>query len=400
MTNRTSHARSGVLSALRRIASGGSRARACNAATLAAAVFLTATSSFAQTSWFWRNDYGAGNPFWGVPDRWFAGGNQTLTGADQNILLSFDGSQNTTSTNNVTGAGVRGIVFFNSGASRTLDGNLLKVSIGGTGKIENSSGNSQSINLTLSNGTANGLEINPVNGLLNLSAVHLGTNFTDFFGNNTVDFRGQVSGSSSFNVKAASGVVTARFSASNTMTGPINIDRCFVVLNTTNATAGTGVINIGASGSGNSAEFQLGTAAALSNRVANNINIVNSSGAGATRSIASVNTSGTNTVTGTLANTNSGFVAKLYQANGGTLRFSNVISGAGGFFLENASGSGGTIELSANNTFSGGFFIDNGTLKITDSAASAGSGTIGLGQAGSASNAILRLSGARPEASP
>jgi len=367
-------------------------------AILAGALFLmiAAQSSHAQTTWFWRNNESRGNN-WGTTDRWWNGSSgATLTASSSlNTFLSFDGSTELTSTNNVSDAGVRGILFASGGSSRTLDGNTLRIAEGGNGKIENNSGNTQTINLTLSNNTSNGLEINPVNARLNLTNVHLGSNFVDLFGANTVEFRGQVSGSAVFTLKAASGAVTALLSASNSMTGRFDLDRGFLVLNSTNATAGTGTINIGRSSTGDSAEFQIAPSAALVNNIANGINFNSTTGAGSTRAIASLNTSGTNVVTGAVTNNVSGLVAKLYQANGGTLRFSNTISGAGGFYLENGSGGGGTVELSANNTFSGGFFIDNGTLKLTGSGASAGSGVIALGQeTGGGSNAILRLSGA------
>ncbi|MFZ4484568.1 MAG: beta strand repeat-containing protein [Chthoniobacterales bacterium] len=366
-------------------------------AILAGALFLmfAAQSSHAQTTWFWRNGESRGNN-WGATDRWWNGSSgATLTASSSlNTFLSFDGSTELTSTNDVSNAGVRGILFGSGGSSRTLNGNTLRIAEGGVGKIENNSGNTQTINLTLSNNTTNGLEINPVNGRLNLTNVHLGSNYADLYGASTVEFRGQISGSAVFTLKAASGAVIALLSASNTMTGRFDLDRGFLVLNSTNATAGTGTINIGRSSTGDSAEFQIAPSAALVNNIVNGINFNSTTGAGSTRAIASLNTSGTNVVTGTVTNNASGLVAKLYQANGGTLRFSNVVSGAGGFYLENGSGSGGTVELSAANTFSGGFFIDNGTLKITDAAATAGSGTLGLGQTGSGSNAILRLSGA------
>jgi autotransporter-associated beta strand protein len=354
----------------------------------------------AQQNWYWRNGTALGNN-WGTASRWFntaTSGNATLpANSSTNINLRFDGTSDLTSTNNVTDLGVRSILFDSGGGalSRTLDGNILKVAEGGLGKIENSSGTTQTINLTVSNNTANGMEINPVTGLLNLSNVHLGNNFVDLFGANTVDFRGEVSGSAVFTMKTNSGIVTTKFSASNSMSGTINIDRGILILNNTNATAGTGTINIGIVGGGFAPELQFGTAAPLANNVANNINIVANSGG--SRIIRSLNTSGTNVVTGTLANTNSGQVSMIYQKNGGTLRFSNTVSGAGGFFLDGGTDSGGTVEFSGANTFGGGFFIDNGALKLTGAGATAGSGTLGLGAGSGAatnSNATVRLSGA------
>jgi autotransporter-associated beta strand protein len=360
-----------------------------------ALLLVLAGTSMAQTSWFWRNNESRGNN-WGTANRWWNGAGATLSAnSSNNINLVFDGGTELTSTNDVTNLGVRGIIFNNSGSSRTLDGNILRVSEGGVGKIENGTANAQTINLTLSNNTANGMEINPVLGQLNLSNVYLGTNYVDLFGANTVDFRGEISGSAIFTMKTNSGIVTAKFSASNSMTGTVNIDRGILILNSTNATAGTGTINIGIVGGGYAPELQFGTAAALANNVANNINIVANSGG--SRIIRSQNTSGTNVVTGTLANTNSGLVSMIYQKNGGTLRFSNTVSGAGGFFLDGGTDSGGTVEFSSSNSFSGGFFIDNGTLKLGTAVATAGTGALGLGAGSGAatnSNATVRLSAA------
>lgn len=354
---------------------------------------VLAATSMAQTSWFWRNNESRGNN-WGTANRWWNGAGATLpANSSNNINLVFDGGTELTSTNDVTNLGVRGIIFNNSGSSRTLDGNILRVSEGGVGKIENGTANAQTINLTLSNNTANGMEINPVLGRLNLSNVYLGTNFVDLFGGNIVEFRGEVSGSAVFTMKTNSGIVTNLFSASNSMTGNINIDRGVLILNATNATAGTGTIKIGVAGAAFAPELQFGTTAALSNNVANNITIA--ANGGGTRNITSMNTSGTNVVTGTLVNDNSGLVMRLYQKAGGTLRFSNTVSGAGGFFMDGATDSGGTVEFSGANTFGGGFFIDNGTLKLTGAGATAGSGTLGLGAGSGAatnSNATVRLS--------
>ncbi|MBU3666347.1 MAG: hypothetical protein FGM15_10805, partial [Chthoniobacterales bacterium] len=351
-----------------------------------------ADSARAQTVWDWRNDYGAGNTNWGAPDRWWSSSNRTLTGSDQDIQLTIGGSQDSIQWNDVTGAGVRGVTFSSGSASRTVGGNLLKIGIGGTGKIENASGNTQTLDLALSNSTANGLEINPVSGLLNLSNVHLGSNFIDMFGNSTVHYRGDVSGSAPMTWKTNSGTVTAIFSASNTLTSSFNIERGYMILSNASAYVGTGVINIGGAGNGFLAELQLGAGAAQTNAIANSIDIKSVSGNnGVNRSIASVSTSGTNTITGRVTNNNSGLSAKLFIASGGTLRFSNVVSGSGGFYLD--SGGGGTLELSSSNTITGGFYIDAGSIKLSGSSANAGDGALHIGSSGGSPNATFWYSG-------
>ena len=346
----------------------------------------------AQTVWDWRNDYGSGNTNWGATHRWFSGGLQTLTGIDQNIQLVIGGSQDATQWNGVTGAGVRGVTFSSNSSARTVGGNLLKIGISGTGKIENASGETQTLNLALSNSTANGLEINPVNALLNLSNIHLGTNFVDMFGNNTVHYRGNVSGSAVMTWKTNSGTVTAIFSASNTLTSSLNIERGYMILSNASAYGGTNVINIGGAGNGFLAELQLGAGAAQTNAIANSIDIKSVSGnAGVNRSIASLSSSGTNMITGTVTNNNSGLSAKLFIASGGTLRFSNVVSGSGGFYMDSAGG--GTLELSSSNTITGGFYIDAGTIKLSGTAANAGNGALHIGSSGGSANAALLYSG-------
>jgi autotransporter-associated beta strand protein len=358
-------------------------------------LIATSTQAFAQVTWFWRNNESRGN-LWGATDRWWNGSSGSTLGnsSSQDVLLSFDGSTELTSTNNATSASVRGILFGTGGSSRILDGNTLYVGFGGTGKIENNSGNTQTINLTISNTTANGLEINPVNGLLNFSNIYLGTNYVDMFGNNTVHYRGSVSGSAVMTWKTNSGTVTAIFSASNTLTSSFNIERGYMILSNASATAGTGTINIGGAGNSFLAELQLGAGAAQTNAIANAINIRSESGnTGANRSIASLSSSGTNLVTGAVTNNNAGLSSKIYIANGGTLRFSNVVSGAGGFFLDG--GGGGTLELSSSNTITGGFYIDNGTIKLSGTSANAGNGALHIGTTGTAtaSNAVVLYSG-------
>ena len=126
--------------------------------------------------------------------------------------------------------------------------------------------------------------------------------------------------------------------------------------------------------------------------MANSINIRNEGGgAGTNRSIASLSTSGTNVITGTVANTNSGFSGKIYIASGGTLRFSNVVSGAGGFYLDN--GGGGTLELSSSNTITGGLYIDNGAIKLSGTSANAGDGNLHIGSSGGSSSGTFWYSG-------
>jgi hypothetical protein len=305
----------------------------------------------AQATWFWRAGEERGDN-WGTGDRWWQSGDNDRTlnnNSTQDVILSFDGTSEPTQTNNVSNAGVRGLIFLggaNARVSTTINGNLLRIAEGGTGKIENASGNTQNINIVLSNNTANGLEINPVSGLLNLTNIHLGTNFVDMFGNSTVHYRGNVSGSAVMSWKTNSGTVTAIFSASNTLTSNFNIERGFMILSNASATAGTGTINIGGEGNGFLAELQLGAGAAQTNALANSINIRREeTGNGLNRSIASISTSGTNVITGTVANTNSGYSAKIFIASGGTLRFSNVVSGAGGFFLDGGGGGSASVGI-------------------------------------------------------
>ncbi len=351
-------------------------------------------SALAQSIYYWRND--TGGTWWSDANKWWNGGGLTLANnTSYDAYLNFGGDGMNTSTNSLTGLGVRGIIFESGSSARTLDGNELKIGYNGTGKIENNSANTQTINLTLSNAYNSGLEFNAVTASLLLNSVYLGSSTTvNLYGsnNNVLNFRGLVSGSATMNwINSRDNKVV--FSASNSMSGTLNVNRGYLIVSNASATLGSSTINIGEAGQTQFAEVQFGTGGtAQTNALSNNIVIKSeSANNGANRSISSLNTSGTNTITGTLENNNSGLTAKLFITSGGTLRFSNVVSGAGAFYLDN--GGGGTLELNAANTLSGGFYIDNGTIKLSGSSATAGSGILALGATGGGSGATVLYSG-------
>ncbi|MDD2236553.1 MAG: autotransporter-associated beta strand repeat-containing protein, partial [Kiritimatiellae bacterium] len=142
------------------------------------------------------------------------------------------------------------------------------------------------------------------------------------------------------------GGATLQLAGTNTYTGGTYIDDGILAINHGNS-IGTNSVDIGsASYTAVSAELQLApTAGGIS--MTNTVNVKAKSGA-ASRTFASLNTSGENIVRGAVSiNTDSQL--RLYMPSGsGTLSLTNVISGDGSVWLDAA---GGVVTFFGNNTY-------------------------------------------------
>ncbi len=238
--------------------------------------------------------------------------------------LSFGTSSNTSLTNSLTSA--RTLVFNNGASSFTLGGSALAlVENGGVSpKIENLSSTLQNINvaLTLTGNATNKAEIDPINGNLSIgSTISLtGSTQLQVWGNNgnTVTFNGVISGTSSsgFALNQNSNAV---FKSANTYSGDTFVNAGKLQFDT-GGSANNSTIRIGdISGSAN-AEVDLIPAAGgltLSSVIGAR------AGSSGSATIASQNTSNSNTLSGHL------YLEKnliLTQSSGGTLNVTQARS--------------------------------------------------------------------------
>jgi autotransporter-associated beta strand protein len=179
----------------------------------------------------------------------------------------------------------------------------------------------------------------------------------------TVNGSHTISGS----IQGARGIVkqgggTLRLSGINTSTGQIYIDDGIIDLN--GGSLGNGTIEIGA-GTGGAANATLRvTSGSFSRGIT-----VNSDASAGNRTIDFANTTGTATLSGTVALEKT---AEVSVANGGTGLLSGVVSGAGGLTKSGA----GNLEVSNANTFDGNVIINGGKVKMSHATALGDTGTI------------------------
>ncbi len=172
-------------------------------------------------------------------------------------------------------------------------------------------------------------------------------------------YAGTVSGTGQF-VKRGTG--TQAFTGTYGNTSGIYIDQGTVNFDGS-STVASARIDIGSAEGGlqgQTAEFRLGGTSG-GRSFTNNFNAFTNSGS-ATRTLASENTSGVNTVSGNITNTaaiNGGLI--VTNASGGALQLSGVVSGTGAVSKTGA----GTLVLSGNNSYSGATDISNGVVLIS-----------------------------------
>jgi fibronectin-binding autotransporter adhesin len=385
-----------------------------------------------------------GNSNWSTAGNWDGDAPTTNTSNDRNLFFgqgykAAGGAGSTTSNNDLASwAGYR-ITFQDSNAAGngtdgssandtafTITGNSFTLFDFGTNnfpRVENDSFLTQTFTLTsgstitLSGGSNNKAEIDPVNGNLLFSTgtkIDLaGSTQLQMFGGKTVTYNGIISssGNSGNNSVVINGGTTAVYGAVNTYNGDTFVNNGILQIASGGGVASGSAIRLGnsATGSGNASLVFSSLTGGLS--VGSIINPGFSGGTG-TYLIDSQNTSNTNTISGNIFLDAS---LRIQQATGGTLSITNATldlkgntlsfntggtantgllgninitgvignsAGSGQLVVgsDGVANSGGTVTLSNANTYTGQTFVRNGTLAFT-SAGSSNSSTIRFGSA-------------------
>ena len=334
------------------------------------------TSSDMQTGSNWDNGFGANNNlFFG--QAWHNAGRTGSTtinnaAAYSGYRLNFE---------NITG-GVN--------QTFTLTGSAITLfDFGGNApKIENNSTLVQNINapIVLNSGAVTFAEINPVSGDLSFgSTVDLaGTTQLRIFGNNgkTVTFGGIISssGNGGANTVAINQNSTVIYSAANSYTGATFVNAGKLQFNT-GGTANSSTINIGDTAAGTTnAEMAVGAVASAGGQSLSSPIIIRSGNSG-TATISAQNTSGTNTLSGTIT---ANKAVTITSAAGGTLALTGTSLTAAANLVTFSGAGNITLGTTANGFSSTAGFTHNGsgTLNISNSQVTNLSGTINVGAGG------------------
>jgi autotransporter-associated beta strand protein len=334
-----------------------------------------AWNATAQTTFSWRNDQNPTSGQWNVANYWW-NGSATLPGGAE--ILFLDGSVGTTMTNDLPSTNRFKIIFGSTAtpAARTVNGSTANTfyEYGSTWPlIENDAVNiTHTLNFPINASTNSGynLELKAYAGplVLGTSAILNNNGRTIMiYGNNTaidatnryVKLSGVVSGAGGLNVSQNG---TVKLNATNTYTGTTTVDNGELWIET----VGDAIDASSAIWVGNGGQLTNVTKLFLSNTsggttFTRNINM--NAGNASTRYLGGLNTSGTNTFTGTVTGTSSDL--NLEQvSSGGITNFSGVISGSGGVVKVGV----GTIQLSAANSYTGATTVTTGELRLTPSA--------------------------------
>jgi len=323
-------------------------------------------TAFAQTTYDWFDTAPDGNWTQGAPGaRWTDGlYNQPPSGNS----LRFNNNHQLNMTNNVSSYSVHQLIFGSANtSSRTIGGNALSMNdwSGTDPKIENQSTGSHTITLNLTVDVDDPLELNPTSGDLTFNGTINNNGSAIFvYGDNAkgLFLNGVVSGSGSLVVKQYSKVINT---AAHTYSGNTYIDEGEFWIGQGASVSGT--IDVGASAQPANVSKLFISDADGGTTVANNITV--QTGNTDTRFIGGLNTSGTNTYSGTIT-LNSGLI--LETASGGNLNVSGVISGANAIYNKHT----GTLILSGNNTFSGGSYLSANSTTLLGHDKGLGTGTI------------------------
>ncbi len=344
---------------------------------LIAAFLATSSVVFAGNTW----DGGGGDNFWTTAANWSSDTLPTYG------TLTFSGSANLINTNNNGSYSMNGINF-NSSSDFILRGNTVDFfDNGGTqAKIENNSTGAGTIDFAVdfeaTAGTARG-EINPINGNITFnSTVNMngsGVNEIHVYGSNskTLTFNGAISGSSkAFKIKQNNIIV---FNSANTYSGNTEIDIGEIWIGASGDISASSSIFVGNGGAtADDCKFFLNDSdGGLT--FSRTININDGDGTEQNRELGGLNTSGTNTFSGTIVRTGSNNkTVTLYVGSGGTVAFSGDINGDDTVMKRGA----GTVRFSGANSYSANTEINAGGLHIAQGGSIAG-GTVyvGLGSA-------------------
>ena len=361
--------------------------------------FLLGCVVFSQTTYDWMNTAPDGNWRQGASGaRWFGGSCGGGCFDEPGFgILRFNNNHQLTMTNNVPGTyNIHQIIFGSSNTSNRTIGNaganIIRFfdSSGADPKIENQSSGSHIISFNiLGDGDAGDpLEINPVSGNLTFNNT-IGNQGSpiDIYGNNgfTARFNNIISGAGAFRIRQNSKVI---FNDLNTYSGNTELDNGELWIETTgDAIASGSAIWLGNGGQlGNTTKIFLSRAAG-GTTFSRNINV--NPGNANTRFLGGLNTSGTNTFSGSILRSASGRPLTIEVVNaGGTVAFTGVINGS-----DNITKIGpGTMQISTSNSgMTGTWLVENGTLVADNYPARLNSRPITLGT--SSTSGTFRFTG-------
>lgn len=366
-------------------------------------------NSYAGTTW----DGG------GADDNFGTGGNWNPDGAPpvgQTIDLTFDGSTRLTPFNNYTAFDdFHSLVFAATAGGFNVGGNAIDL----FGKIENYSATTQTISLSalaINAGQAGTGEFNPVNGDLVINSANIFTNGNaiHIYGSNnrTVTFGAAsiISQGGQFIIEQAN---TAVFQSAHTYTGD-TIIKAGTLAFAAGGSADSSIIRIGDTVANSGAATVSLTATAGGQTLASTIVIrPSASGTQGVRTINSLNTSGTNTLSGGVF-LDADLTTNI--AGGGTLALTGssidlknqtlTIGGAGNTsisgVIQNSTGSGkltkvgsGTLTLSGANTFNGLVTINEGAVSVGLWNLSGAAGPWGQVTNGAPTTTFIQMNGGR-----
>jgi autotransporter-associated beta strand protein len=356
--------------------------------TLTLLLGLFSWNATAQTTFSWRNDQSpANNASWlSTSPYYFWNGTAGAVPGGSEILF-FDGSAGTTMTNDLTATNRFKIIFGNTNtpAARTINGTTSNTfyDYGGTWpRIQNDAvGITHTLNFPMAASTTSGInfELVPMAGPLVFGGtINNNGRVIQIYGNNTavdatnkwVRLSGIVSGAGALNVSQY-GIV--KLNAVNTYTGQTQIDNgeLWVETGTNSATAAIAsgsAIWVGNGGQmANVAKLFISNTSGGVNFVRNiSINPGNSS----TRFIGGLNTSGTNTFSGTITGPASATCdINLEQVTASAItNYTGIIKNGTSGTLNVVKVGLGISQLSAINTYTGSTTITEGELRLTPTA--------------------------------
>lgn len=336
-------------------------------------LFVSVQDASGQAPFYWRSEATNGN--WNDANNWWNGSTtQVPTGAD---ILYFQNNNQLTMTNNLTGGSVnRHKILFESGASssRTISGSTVNNFFEfGTSPvvwpfIRNTSSALHTIGFPIAigtNGSTYNLELDANTGPLlfsNTIANNEANKSVWIYGNNAavdgnnryVRFTGVISGSRPVRV---TNFGVARYAAAHTYSGNTEVYNGELWIESGGSATSSTILVGDAAQQGQTAKLWLQPGAG---GVTFSSPITINAGNNATRELGGLNTSGAHTFSGNVSIGSAGTNLALTAQSGGTVAFSGILSGTGGFSKSGA----GVVQLSGSNTFGGPISINSGTLRL------------------------------------
>ncbi len=351
--------------------------------------FLVFAQSQDENEYHWLETSSDGN-WLGGNERWQAPGGGNSAGPAANRKLRFNNNHQTSMQNNrSSGFQIYQLIFGSgSSSSRTINGNSVifnpDYNLNNSVKVENYSSATHTINLAISRGSGTGdLQLNPVYGnLIFSSTIDNGGKWISIWGNNSksIEFNNIIQGNGGFAIRQYSLV---KFNATNTYTGSTVIDQGELWI-----MANGGISSSSSIWLGNNCCPTLTTKLFLADgdggqTFSNPVNF--NYGDAGKQILGGLNSSGTNTFSSNNISIPSGKTLTIEEVpSGGTLEFSNGISGEGAINIIG----GGTTLFTGANSYTGLTTVTSGLLRLNR----AGGTTIPTTNSITVSGGTLRVS--------